>query len=224
MRAGPGGAAHRQERQRQARHAGDGGCGQGLARHQAHHHGEDHQPQHVVGDGGAEHRAGLGGAEGPQVAEDPGGDPDAGGGERRPHEGGGVPAVARRLCGPGPQGERQGHSAHRHCERRPPHRAQVGQVELEAHLQEQEDDPQLAQAPAGPRRPGRARARRARSRCRRGSRPPPPASGPARRPRPPPWRPPAPRGCPRGRLPVVIGAPSGHHHCAGATGRGTSRA
>ena len=49
---------------------------------EAHDDGEHDEAHHVVGHRRAEHDAGLGGGQRPEVAEHPGGDADAGGGER----------------------------------------------------------------------------------------------------------------------------------------------
>ena len=60
------------------------------------HDGEHDEAHHVVGDRGAEHDAGLGGGERPQVAEHPGGDADARGGQRGADEQRGVEVLADR--------------------------------------------------------------------------------------------------------------------------------
>jgi hypothetical protein len=133
-----GGADHQQQPGEVDRAAGD----------QPHHHREDHQPDDVVGDRGAEHRAGLRPRQRLEVAEDPGGHADAGGGQGRAQEQLDVVAVPGQ---PGEaqaevaQGERQRHPDRRHRERRAPHPQQLGQLGLEPDLEEQQQHAQLAE-------------------------------------------------------------------------------
>jgi hypothetical protein len=133
--------AHDEEPHRQACQTDDAGGTQRRPGDEAGDDRQDHQAEHVVGDGRAEDGAGLGARQRTEIPEDPGGDAHAGGGERRAHEDRRVAAVAERGGGTRPERERQGHPADGHQQRRPPDRAQLRQLELQAHLEQQQDHP-----------------------------------------------------------------------------------
>jgi hypothetical protein len=114
--------------------------------HQARHHGQDHQPQHVVDHRRAEHDARRRRIELAQVAEDPAGNADRGRRQRGAEEQIGVAGKPRQQPRPDhPGAQHEGHDD--------AHRAdgkgarsdldQVGQPRLQADLQQQHDDAKL---------------------------------------------------------------------------------
>ena len=144
----------------QHRHRDDLGDREGRHRavgHEADHHREDDEAHHVVGDRRAEHDARLVGGERPEVAEHPGGDADARGGERGADEQGGVEVLAhqptsRRGRGPSARSRRRsrpGATCGRPC--RAPGGPSRGRRRAGA------GSPRSRRGCGGPRRPGRWR-------------------------------------------------------------------
>ena len=112
---------------------------------EAYHHGEDHEPQDVVGHRGTQHGAGLHGREGAQVAEDTRGDAHAGGRERSADEQRLVAAVPERRCHGVATGHGDDHTDARDRHRRAADRAEVGDVHLHADAEKQQDHPELTE-------------------------------------------------------------------------------
>ena len=123
---------HRQERDRALGHETDN--------HRQHDEAHD-----VVGHRGAEHQSGLGGGEGSQVPEHPRRDADARRRQRRGHEELRVEVVGDRTHGEETQDHRGDHTDDGHLKGGPTDLAQLGQVHLHADLEQEEDDPHLAE-------------------------------------------------------------------------------
>ena len=108
-------------------------------------HSENDEAQDVVGDRGTQHDASFGRGECSQVAEHTGGDADAGGGERGADEDRGVRAQAEQQPDAHTTRERCADTNHRDQQRCLAHLAELGEVHLHAHLQQQQQHTDLGE-------------------------------------------------------------------------------
>ena len=143
---GPTEEEHRLDHDHHDWAGGEGGPGV-RGRDDRGHRREDDEAEHVVDDGRAEDHPRLGGLGTADVLEHPRGDADAGGRERGAEEQVSVPRVFGQEPDTDkvPEDERYDHTDAGHHERRAADLRHLRDRGLQAHLEQQQDHPQLAE-------------------------------------------------------------------------------